>query len=68
MAEHVAGIIKKIINEKGLKQKSVAEKAGIPEKKFSSMLTGKATIKACYIPVIAKALDVTPNDLFGVKA
>lgn len=66
MVGRVATTIKRIIKSKGLKQKSVAERAGIPEKKFSDMLTGRATIQACYIPAIACALEVTPNEIFEI--
>lgn len=62
---NIATNIRLIIKEKGYKQKSVAEKAYIPEKKFCNMLSGRATIKACHVPQIALALGVTPNDLFG---
>ncbi len=66
MVGRVATTIKRIIKSKGLKQKSVAERAGIPEKKFSDMLTGRAMIQACYIPAIANALEVTPNEIFEI--
>ena len=62
---NVAENIKAIIAVKGFKQKSVAEKAKIPEKKFCDMLNGRATIKACHVPAIALALAVTPNELLG---
>ncbi len=65
MATNIANNIKDIIRREGLKQKSVAKKSNISEKKFSDMLNGKAVIKAEYIPPIAKALDVTPDELFG---
>ena len=57
--------IKKIISEKGYLQKRVAELAGFDQKTFSNMLHGRGTLKAQYIPDIAKALGVTPNDIFG---
>lgn len=57
--------IKKIIAEKGFLQKRVAELAGFDPKTFSNMLHGRGTLKAQYIPDIAKALGVSPNDIFG---
>ncbi len=63
----VSGNIRKIINEKGLIQKRVAQKADIEEKAFSNMLTGKKKICGTDLLNIAKALNVTPNDLFGLK-
>lgn len=64
----VAENTKKLIKQKGLKQKYVANLAGIAEKKFSSMLNGNCTIREPDIVKIAEALDVTPNDLFGVES
>ncbi len=56
--------IRKIIQCKGIKQYAVAKKAGYDEKTFSAMLNGRKLIKACDVPNIANALEVTPNDLF----
>jgi len=58
--------IQRIICEKGLLQKHVAERAGFAPQAFSEMLHGRKTLKAQYIPNIAKALNVTPNEVFGV--
>jgi len=62
----IAANIKKIITKQDVKQKSVAQKAGVPEKKFSNMLNGRKLIAAHDILPICDALDVTPNELFGV--
>jgi len=64
--ELITGNIRKILNSKGFKNKSVAERAGIGEKAFSDMLNGRRTIKADDILKIANALYVEPNALFGV--
>ena len=57
--------IKRIMSEKGLKQKAVAEWCGYPEKVFSAMLCDRKKIYADNnITTIANALGVTPNDLF----
>lgn len=63
----VATNIKCIMLEKGLKQKSVAEKAGFNEKEFSAMLKNRKIIKVDDVMDIAKALGVSPNELFGIK-
>lgn len=61
----VTNNIKSLIKEKGLLQKSVAQKAGIEEKAFSNMLNGRKVIDANDIYNISMALCVLPNDLFG---
>lgn len=62
--EIIAQNIRKEINKRGLKQRYVAERAGFDVRSFNNMLTGRKIILAEYIPVIANALGVTPNDLF----
>lgn len=62
----VAENIKAIINEKGLKQKTVAKKAGFGEKDFSAMMTNRRIIKVSEVMDIANALGVEPNDLYGI--
>ncbi|MBE6722721.1 MAG: helix-turn-helix transcriptional regulator [Ruminococcaceae bacterium] len=64
--ETIESNIQRIICEKGLLQKRVAELAGFAPQAFSEMLHGRKTLKAQYIPSIAKALNVTPNEVFGV--
>ena len=56
--------IKSIISEKGVKQCSVAKRAGIEEKTFSNMLNHRKKIPADAIPRIAKALNVSIGTLF----
>ncbi|MCM1336007.1 MAG: helix-turn-helix domain-containing protein [Bacteroides sp.] len=56
--------VKRIIEEKGLKQKSVAQKGGYKPQQFSNMLSGRKIIGGLDVLRIANALDVTPNDLF----
>ena len=62
----VAENVKRIIDEKGLKQKAVAFKAGYSEKKLSELLCGRATMREGDIKKLAIALNVTPNELFGI--
>lgn len=59
--------IRQLICQKGLLQKYVAEKSGFSQQEFSDMLNGRKTLKAEYIPRIAKALDVSPNDLYKIS-
>lgn len=58
--------VKKIIKERGIKQKTIAEKAGYSEKCFSAMLCGRKVIDDSDILRICCALEVTPNALFGM--
>ena len=53
-----------IINDRGLKQKSVAEKLGVSAQSFNDMLKGRRIIKAVEIERIAQVLQVEPNELF----
>ena len=61
----VAENTKRIIRERGLKHRAVAEWAGIPEKQFSALLNGRKIVKDTDVAAIANALSVTPNELFG---
>ena len=56
--------INRIIDEKGLKKKAVAERAGYSQKQFSRMLTNRQIIRDSDINRICFALGVRPNDLF----
>lgn len=62
----IAFNVRKIMNDKGLKQKKVAEKAGYSQQAFSNFLNGRRVISSMDILNIATALDVTPNDLYGI--
>lgn len=55
---------KRIIKEKGLSQKTVAGKAGIREKQFCEMMSGRRCIRAKELIQICIALDERPNALF----
>lgn len=57
---------RRITAEKGLKNKAVAQRIGITEKQFSNLMNGRRIIKDVDVIAIASALDVTPNDLFGI--
>ena len=60
----LANNIKRMMRDRGLKQRFIAERAGFEENTFSNMLNGRKIIRAEYIPLIANALGVTANDLF----
>ena len=61
----IAKNVCRLIKDKGLKKRYVAEKAGFTAADFSRMINGKKIIRAEYIPAIAHALGVTPNDIYG---
>lgn len=56
--------IKRIIKERELKQKYIAEKCGYSPNKFSNMVNGYVSIKDVDIIKIKKVLNVDYNDLF----
>ena len=57
--------IRRIMEEKGLKQKYVAERSGFTAQEFSNMMNGRKSIG--YIRSICAALDAKPNDLFELQ-
>ena len=61
----IAANTKRIIADKGLKQRAVAAKAGFSEKQFSALMTGRKIIKDTDVMAIAVALGTTPNERFG---
>lgn len=61
----VAKNVCSIISNKGLKQKAVAKKAGLPIQAFNEMLNGRRLIKIPNILMIADALEVDINALFA---
>lgn len=64
--EIVINNIRNIIDTKGLKHKAIAEKAGYSIQQFSNILNLRKTIECSDIWRISAALDVTPNELFGI--
>ena len=62
----VAQGAREIIKSRGFKQNAIAEKAGYTAKQFNNMLTGRKIIIPDDILRIATALEVTPNELFGI--
>ena len=53
--------IKRIIEEKGMKQVAIAERAGFTASEFSNMLNGRKLL-----PKIASALGVDLNKIFNI--
>lgn len=62
--EPIAGNIKKIISERGLKQNAVAVRANFSPSAFNAMLRGRKLIKPCDVNNIARSLGVSVNDLY----
>ena len=60
----IANNVRRIIKEKGLVQKTLAENAGINYKTFNRILNSKS-IKDENILFLCKVLKVSPNELFG---
>ncbi|MGO5028951.1 helix-turn-helix domain-containing protein [Candidatus Agathobaculum pullicola] len=62
---NVANNIRKVVAQKGMVQKVVAERSGFTEQQFTDMLNGRKIIRADYVPKIAEALNCTLDDLFA---
>lgn len=62
----VADCVTKILVAKGVKQKAVAARAGYTDQALSDMLNGRKLMKPSDIARLARALDSTPNELFGI--
>lgn len=60
----VAFNIERIIKEKGLLKKGVAERAGFTSQELSDMLNNRKIIRADMVPSFCAALGVEPNELF----
>lgn len=59
---------RKILNERGLKHKVIAKRAGYTETQFSNILCGRKNIETDDVLRISKALDVLPNELYGITS
>lgn len=59
--------LKNYIKQNGLKQNYVAAKCGYPPVIFNYMLNGKKIIKTTDVPYICRALNISPNYLFGYE-
>ena len=61
----VAENIKRIIDERSLKQSAIAKKAGFTTQEFNAMLNGRRLIKAIEMVSIMDVLNVDANTLIG---
>ena len=59
--------VRSYIDEQGLKQKVVAEKAGIPNGTFNAIMNGKRTLYADDLKAICIALQVSPEMFIEIK-
>ena len=60
--------VRAYIDDNGLKQKVVAEKAGISNVTFNAILNGKRTLYADDLRAICFALNVSPETFIEFKA
>lgn len=59
--------IRAYIDQNGLKQKSVAEKSGIPNATFNAIMNGKRTLYAEDLRAICLALNVSPETFMEIE-
>ena len=64
IAENIKGIISKKFRSKG----AIARKAGYDTNKFSNMIHGRKIITDVDVMNIANALEVEPNELYGISS
>ena len=60
--------VRAYIDEQGLKQKTVAERAGIPNVTFNAIMNGKRTLYADDLKAICIALQVSPEFFIEVES
>lgn len=53
-----------LIDKKGFKNLYIAKKAGFTSQELSDMLNGRKLIKACDIPKLANALEVSADEIY----
>lgn len=66
--ELVISNMRRIIRNSGMKQKAVAERMGINGNQLSAMLTGRRLIGVVDVISFCAAMNVEPNELFGMSA
>lgn len=64
----IAQNTKRLIRKKCFNQAAVAEKAGYNYKTFNNMLNDRKVITDRDVARIANALEVEPNELYGIKS
>lgn len=60
--------VREFIDKEGLKQNSVAKKAGIPVATFNAILNGKRTMYAEDLKAICEALNVNSSTFIEQKS
>ena len=68
MAEGIGENIRRLLIEKKIKQKDVAEYLGVSNGTFSDWLRGRHIPKSQYIVAMAKYFEVTPLELTTKRA
>ena len=60
--------VRAYIDQKGIKQISVAKKAGISNSTFNAIMNGKRTLYAEDLRAVCLALDVSPEIFMEIKS
>lgn len=60
--------VRRILSERGLKQGIVASSAGYTYQSFNNLMNGRKIITDTDICRLAVALNVSPNELFGIES
>lgn len=60
--------LRKYIDDNGLKQKVIAQKAGFTENQMSQILNGKRNISADELEIICNAMGTAPNAIYNIKS
>lgn len=63
----IGNAIQEILDMRGMTRKELAEKSGLTEAAISRYITGARNPKSISLSAIAKALDVTTDELLGNK-
>lgn len=58
-------VMERVIFEKGLKKRTVAEQIGLTPQQFSDLLNGRRRLKSTDVLPICEALDISPDELYG---
>lgn len=59
--------VREYLEQNGLKQKAVAEKAGIPNTTFNAIMNGKRTMYADDLRAVCFALNVKPETFIDIE-
>lgn len=65
---HIQNNIRKLLNEKGITHKWMAEQLKMNKCQFSDMLCGRRVIRAEIVPQIANILGCSCDDILGPNA